>query len=773
MLAILLAGGEGERLRPLTCTLPKPMALVLGQPVLAHTLNLLKKHGITEIAMTLGYMPEKIMDEFLNGEDYGVNIRYYTEDRPLGTAGSVRRAKDFLTETFCVVSADTLTDVDLTSAYRFHKEKGALATMLLKRVSNPTAYGLVNTDQSGRVISFQEKPSWRHVNTDTANTGIYILEPEVLSHIPENGSFDFGNQLFPLLVKQGAPVYGCLTDQYWCDIGSISAYLAANRDALLGKIDILPMPDNGILRMSGAIVDERAHLEAPVYIGAHARIDAGSFIGAGSVICDHAHVCANASVKRSIIYPSAKIGSGAQLRACVVCAGASLQEGASAFEESIIGADSLLERHASVRPGIKIWPGKRVFEGAQVSANMIWGQRTKRYFSGFTLNSDTPEECALIARTLAWKTGIRTALVGRSTAAVSASQERAFVSGLLGGGVQVYLAGECTMPALRHMLLQTKLDAAFHMAGTEILSFESSLLPLSPVARKAAEASLSRQDVPPPYTGYTKRAESAGRFDLSYLAFLLDAYASPIRKNKSVFFAANEQLSYLAERVMHRLSLSARVEWEEDMMELEEDEDGFYLSEDGGCVRFADAKGLFNEAENEILLARVLSFLGETVLHAPPGATHALQTVLNDPCVEIRYASDEYEWLKSLKAQSLRQFFMRTDGLYASVCTLSYLAESGMTLSEFRASLPSLVRVSREITLPQESRAQTLRKFREALPDEFKNEDWYFERKNASAWLAPSDTRPVLTLTSEADTMEAANDMMDALSALIETAKKQ
>ena len=220
-----MAGGEGTRLRPLTCDCPKPMIRLMDRPLMQYALELFRRHGITRIAATLGYLPDAIPDRFGDGGDFGVELRYFTERTPLGTAGGVRRARTFLDETFVVLSGDGVTDLDITRAASFHRAKGALATLVLKHADNPMDYGVVDVDADGRVRSFHEKPDWSDVLSDAVNTGIYILEPAVLDRIPADRPCDFGHELFPRLVAEGLPVYGYVTEDYWCDIGDTRAYL--------------------------------------------------------------------------------------------------------------------------------------------------------------------------------------------------------------------------------------------------------------------------------------------------------------------------------------------------------------------------------------------------------------------------------------------------------------------------------------------------------------------------------------------------------------------
>ena len=209
-----MAGGEGTRLRPLTCHIPKPLVPLLGEPVMGYSIKLLKENGVRDIGATLWYQPEKIRHAFGGGEGYGVSLRYYEETEPLGTAGSVKMAKDEIKEPFFVLSGDGLTDCDLNDALRFHREKKALATLVLKRVPIPLAFGVVMTDGESRVTRFIEKPGWSRVFSDLVNTGTYILSPEIFDYIPDTGAPDFGKDIFPALLAGGLPVYGYETQGY-------------------------------------------------------------------------------------------------------------------------------------------------------------------------------------------------------------------------------------------------------------------------------------------------------------------------------------------------------------------------------------------------------------------------------------------------------------------------------------------------------------------------------------------------------------------------------
>src|SRR5918996_506040 len=233
-----MAGGEGTRLRPLTSNQPKPMVPIVGKPCMEHILDLLKAHGLEDVIVTVAFLPQAIRSYFGDGESLGLQVQYSVEETPLGTAGSVRLATQRLDETVLVISGDALCDVDLTKLIEAHRERGAAVTIGLKSVDNPLEFGIVVTDEDGRIERFLEKPSWGQVFSDTINTGIYVLEPEVLNHVPDDRPFDFSKELFPLLLEMGRPLYGFVCDGYWQDIGNLDQYRQANFDALDGQVQL-------------------------------------------------------------------------------------------------------------------------------------------------------------------------------------------------------------------------------------------------------------------------------------------------------------------------------------------------------------------------------------------------------------------------------------------------------------------------------------------------------------------------------------------------------
>lgn len=385
MKAVIMAGGEGTRLRPLTCNRPKPMVPLANKPVMEHIVELLKKHGFEEVAVTLQYMPDLVRDYFNDGTDFGVKMRYYVEQFPLGTAGSVKNAEDFLDETFIVISGDALTDIDLGKALEFHKSKGSIATLVLKKVDIPLEYGVVVTDDDGRITRFLEKPSWGEVFSDTVNTGIYILSPKVLGYFKKNEMFDFSKDLFPMILKDKLPMYGFVTEDYWCDIGDLGAYVQAHQDIMNGLVKTSisgTQTSPGVWVDEGAEIDEKVSIEAPCIIGKNCRIKNGAILGKYTVLGDDCIISERAGIKRSIVWKKCLIDKNVQLRGSVVCSKVHMRNDVSAFENSIIGDDTIVRENAVIKPNIKIWPNKLIDQCTEVNSNLVWGSKFTRSIFG-------------------------------------------------------------------------------------------------------------------------------------------------------------------------------------------------------------------------------------------------------------------------------------------------------------------------------------------------------------------------------------------------------
>ena len=359
MKAVVMAGGEGTRLRPLTSNQPKPMVPIVGKPCIEHIVELLRTHGMDEVVVTLAFMPQAIRSYFGDGESLGVNIEYSVEELPLGTAGSVRLASEKLDDTFLVISGDALCDVDLGALVDRHKETGAAVTIGLKSVDNPLEFGIVVTDDDGKVERFLEKPSWGQVFSDTINTGIYVLEPEVLTHVPADGPYDFSKELFPLLLEMGRPIYGHVMEGYWQDIGNLDQYRQANFDALdeTVRLNIEGVRLRGNVWIGeGADIHDVEEIEGPAFIGNHCRITRDASIGPYTVLSNGVTLRERARTTRSIIDAATHVGRSALIegailgRACDIRDHVRIQEGAAIGDEVTIGSESNIAPHVRIYP---------------------------------------------------------------------------------------------------------------------------------------------------------------------------------------------------------------------------------------------------------------------------------------------------------------------------------------------------------------------------------------------------------------------------------------
>ncbi len=473
MKAVVMAGGEGTRLRPLTSNQPKPMVPIVGKPCMEHILELLADHGFDEVIVTLAFLPQAIRGYFGTGESLGMEVGYSVEETPLGTAGSVRLASDRLDDTFLVISGDALCDLDLSALVRFHKEKGSAATIGLKSVENPLEFGIVVTDEAGRIERFLEKPSWSQVFSDTINTGVYVLEPEVLRHIPDDRPFDFSKELFPLLLEMGRPLYGHVMDGYWQDIGNLEQYRQANFDALDERVT-LRIPG---IRLRGNIwVGEGVDLadldrvEGPAFIGNYCRVAPDAVVGEYSVLGSSVTLREGARTTRSVIDASSHIGRSALVegailgRSCDIRAHARLHDGVAIGDEVVIGSETV------VMPGVRIYPYKEVESGAHLFESLIWESRaTPHLFTrdGVTglVNVDlTPETAVRLAAALgtALKRGARV-VASRESSRACRMIKRTMISGLNSTGVDVSDLRVLPSAVARHLLKTESYDIGFHV----------------------------------------------------------------------------------------------------------------------------------------------------------------------------------------------------------------------------------------------------------------------------------------------------------------------
>ena len=511
MKAVILAGGEGTRLRPLTSNQPKPMIPLVNRPMLEHIVHLLARHGFDDIVVTVAYLANQIRDYFGDGTDFGVRMRYATEEQPLGTAGSVRNAADELDEPFLVISGDVLTDLDLTEFVAAHRASGAAASIALKQVENPLEFGIVITRSDGSIERFLEKPTWGEVFSDTINTGIYVLEPSIFDHIPPGEVVDFSSDVFPALLAAGDRIHGYVADGYWEDVGTTEAYLSAHVDVLDGRVDVVldgfRMGD-GIWLGEGAEVDPDAVLVAPVVVGPNCRIDAGARIGAYSVLGTDVVVRSGARIEHTVCHDHVYVGRDVSLRAAVVGRSSDLRPHARLEEDVVVGDECFVGEGAVVNPGVRIYPFKTVESGAVVNSSIVWESRaTRSVFSprgvrGLANVDITPELAVRLAA--AFGTSLRkgsVVTVSRDTSRAARALKRAVIGGLNLAGINVEDIELATVPVTRFQVRNSYADAGVTVRlvvddadSVEIRFFDANGVDIDANAQRKVERLLARED---------------------------------------------------------------------------------------------------------------------------------------------------------------------------------------------------------------------------------------------------------------------------------------
>lgn len=360
MKAVIIAGGLGTRLRPLTYNTPKPIVPVANRPFVAHQIEHLRQHGVDEIILNLHYLSDAIKSILNDGKEWGIKIYYSIEASPLGTAGAVKNAEAYFDDQpMLVFNGDVLTDINISQIVEYHRKKGGRATLTLTRVEDPTAYGLILTDADGRVTRFVEKPSWEQVTTlsasgmaaDTINAGIYVLDPKIFNNVPAGVEYSFERQLFPALLAHGDPVYGYISDRYWIDIGNPRQYRAAHEAILRNEVAVKifgTRTDGKIWIGDKARIDPRAKLLGPAIIGRAAAIGREARIKDYTVLGDGVTVGAESTLERAIIWEGTKIGDHVVLSGCLVGFNCVIEDYVRIGEGTVIADHSVIRKGSTI-----------------------------------------------------------------------------------------------------------------------------------------------------------------------------------------------------------------------------------------------------------------------------------------------------------------------------------------------------------------------------------------------------------------------------------------
>lgn len=817
MKAVVMAGGEGTRLRPLTTRRPKPMVPIANRPMLEHTINLLKQNGIQDITATLHYLPEMIESYFQDGSQYGVKINYLREEKPLGTAGGAKQAEKLLDQTFLIYSGDVLSDIDLSKAIKFHQKKGAIATIVLTRVPNPIEYGVVITDEEGRIKQFLEKPGWGEVFSDTINSGIYILEPETLKHVPTEKEFDFSKHLFPKLLETGEPLYGYTADGYWCDIGNPIQYLQANHDALRGliKTKIPGRQKDGVWIDSGLEIEDNVEIEPPVLIGRNCRIRNGAKIGKFSAIGDGAIIDSMATVKRSVIWNYNLIGSKADLAGCIIGEKCQIRDGATLLEGAVVADECVVGRGATIKSGIRIWPSKMIEAGSIVHMDLKWGMRWMTTLfgaygiTGLSNIEITPEFASKLGVAFGSFLGKGAKIVvSRDTHRVSRMVKRAIMAGLTASGVDVYNLRICPSPVTRYMIRSLGADAGITVRVPEIDPrsvsihfYDSNGMEIDRASEKKIEEIFFREQF--------QRVLSDEVGDLIYPARIVDFYIDDLLKildkeaiRKSalnvVIDCANGAGSMVAPSVLGELgcqvtTLNARFDefvgprtFEQvpssilnlarvvkalgaDLgIALDGDADrAMFVNEEGNVISSDASLAMFSReivrekkggvvvipASASRVINRVVEPSGGEVVRCKLGARPLLDAIIQHKAVFGGEESGGFVFPDFQKGY---------DGIFAAAKIISILVENSVKLSTLHKDLPSFYMARQAVPVSWDLRGRIMRSLIQEFGDQQIDTIDGIKVFYDDTWILmhPSSEEPVINLYAEAPNREKADHLI-------------
>lgn len=806
MKAIIMAGGEGTRLRPLTCGRPKPMMPVVNRPMMEHILELLKKHGVDEIGVTLQYLPEAIRDHFGNGADFGVHMRYYVEEVPLGTAGSVKNAHKFLNQTFIVISGDALTDLNLGQALEFHRKKGAMATLVLKQVDCPLEYGVVITDKEKRITQFLEKPGWGEVFSDTVNTGIYILEPEVLNYFDVGQRFDFSKDLFPLLLRDKQPMFGLALPGYWCDIGNLQQYVQAHQDCLTGQVQVAIPGEQvapGLWVGQNTDIHPSVKLNGPLLIGDNCHIGASATIDPYTVIGSGCLIREQSTMKRSVLWDNVYVGAKSAIRGSVVGSGVKINANASIYEGTVVGSESVLKERSILKPDVKLWPGKVVETGATVESSLIWGTaKPKNLFGieGITglANIDiTPEIACRIGA--AHGAGLTPgSKVGISSDSFPASRmiKDSIACGLQSSGMQVLDFGEGITPMHRYAVRETNCTAGIHVRIHSMRSEKINILftnnkggNISRSQERKIESTLAREDSRRVEANRVLPVEKVHIHDAYLDNLMKDVDVERIQKSGQhlVLLYNPTNLEPFVSKTLANLGLTSENlgagdsfgDWhtyENYLMDLkqavkEHDQTtGAILDHNADKLIIIDGSG--NVLDEELLTALLsLIILKEKIgpVIVPVTAPKAIDDLADRyKGTVVRTKTSQQDFLEKIlnhylqPSGNLQQHMMSFDGLAALIRVLDFCARNDISLEELVAEIPQFFLSKKEVQVPWEAKGRVIRSLIEEQSGQMELLDGVkVYHPHGWALVLPDPEEPVCRLFTEGVSMEAAEELTD------------
>jgi mannose-1-phosphate guanylyltransferase/phosphomannomutase len=826
MRAVVMAGGQGTRLRPLTSNQPKPMLPIVGQPMMEHILKLLRRHGFSDVVVTVQFLASVIRNYFDDGSDLDLSLTYATEETPLGTAGSVKNAEALLDDTFLVISGDAVTDFDLEEVVRFHKDRGAAVTVALQRVDDPLEFGIVITGEDGRIERFLEKPGWGEVFSDQINTGIYVIEPHVLERIPEGEEHDFSKDLFPALLEAGLPMYGHVAEGAWTDVGNLDAYLAAHRDVLDGTVNLEVEGievDSRVWVGEGAEVDPEARIDGPVFIGPNSRVEADAHLREYTVIGSGVVVKAGAFLHRAVVHDHAYVGPTSSLRGCVLGRNADVKHGAR-LEEGVVVADEChVGEGAVLNPQVKVYPFKSVEPGALVTKSIIWESRGARALfgdrgvSGLVNVDITPEIAVRLAMAFASTLPKRSVVVASRDATTAARIiKRSMVAGANAAGVHVHDLELAPAPVARFYARSARANAGMTVrtapgdpASVEILFFDGRGIDVDAGTQRRVERNVNRDDLRRAFhhdigelTFPARGREYYGRQMLE----VVDRAAIRARRPKLVVdhgYGAATLTSPAVLGALHADVLSVNATLDEDRAvgtdaEVEAEAErmqqlvtasradlGVVFDAVGERVRLVDERGR-RLTPGQALLA-FISLVARTTSY-PRIAVPVTTSRVAERMVAERGGSVIWTGISPAALMAAAEerdvvfagaeggdyafpdFLAAPDGLMSTVKLLELLARNRITLGEVVDALPEAHVARQDVPTPWEAKGTVMRRLLERMDDERTDTTDGLKAFLGEDWVlvAPHPVDPVIRVWAEAGSSAEADDLAREYAGVVE-----
>ncbi len=829
MKGVIMAGGFGTRLKPLTIHRPKPMVPIANRPIMEHIVELLRRHGITDLVSILYFQPEQITSHFGDGSAFGVNMRYVTADADYGTAGAVRNAWELIAgERVLVISGDVLTDFDLGAVVAEHEARRAEATIALTPVENPLAFGIVIVDQeTGRIERFLEKPTWGEVFSDTINTGIYVLEPEALERVPPETNVDFSKDLFPQMLRGNARLFGHIAQGYWRDVGNLAEYRRANSDALAGRVNLTIRGEKReqeratLWGESGARVGRETRLAGTVILGRRAQIGHGAILE-NVVVGPDVEIGDGAELRDVVLWEDCVVGAGARINETVCASNARVGEGAMVRENTILSDRAEVGAFAVVGPNVKVWPDKVVEDRAVLTHSLIWGEAWERSLfhgarvSGIPNAELTPEVVSRLGGAFGAMLGPDAYIAtSRDSDRASRMINRAMITGFMSAGANIEDLREMPIPVVRHAVNHGREAGGIHVRRSpfdprvvDILFFDADGRDLPPGKTQSIERLFSREDFPRAGPDGTGRLNFPTRVVEGYREHFLSevdreliagreftlvvdfAYGTTVEVFPDLLGSLRtETVSLDAYVAPGRLTRSEQ-EFRDALVRLggivrSIDADlGLWIDPGGEVIHLIDDAGrpLSSELTQAVFVSLAIQHLDIRRVAIPVTSPTIVARMIRDAGAELLWTKTEHHAMMASATEAdlvagtrgefiFPHFIPAYDGMFAAAKLLEAIARSGARLGEEADRVPAIHVRQGRVACPWPRKGAVMRR----LIEETEGQDRQLV-DGVKVWLAedewvliiPHSHKPYFVITAEAADEERAVALLETYTDKVE-----